>query len=249
MNQTLRLTLIVGLAALLLLSLGRMAKIARDYRIAQERYETLREEVFQIETPPPSGETEEALPVVHIDLAGLQARNPDVVGWLWIPDTEVNYPVMQAADNQKYLTRDFYLNYDVGGSIFMDYRNQADASDENTILYGHNMKNKAMFGGLKLYAALEYRQEHPDLYLFTQEGMFRYQIFAAYKTESSSPSYTREFSEGEKGAFLRYIASCAGETRTELPEENARLLTLSTCTSVRKTERFVLHAALLETGP
>ncbi len=258
MNKTLRLLLVLGLAALLLFSLGRIAMIQWDYWSAKKLYEELRDEAFRVELPPPppqeteaGEETEEeaeAFPQVYIDLEGLQAVNPDVLGWLWIPDTEVSYPLLQGADNQKYLNRNYQLGYDVGGSIFMDFRNQADLSDDNTVLYGHNMKNKAMFGGLKQYAAPEYRQAHPYIYLFTEAGALKYSVFAAYKTESTSESYARELGEG-MGEFLAYIASCAGETLTELPDEGTRLLTLSTCTSVRKTERFVLHAALVGMEP
>ena len=246
MNKTLRISLIVLLSALMLFSLGRIAMIQWGYWKAEKLYEELRAQSVQIEAVPPAQETEEtAIPTAQIDLDQLQATNPEVIGWLWIPETEVNYPVLRGEDNQRYLTRNYRMEYDVGGSIFMDFRNGADFLDDNTILYGHNMKNGAMFGGLKQYGDPGYREENPYVYLFTKDGARKYEIFAAYKTESTSQSYTREFSE-DAGDFLAYIASSARGNLTKLPDQESRILTLSTCTSVRKTERFVIHGALVE---
>ena len=249
MNKTLRILLIVLLSALMLFSLGRIVVIQWGYWKAEKLYEELRAQSVQIERPPAVQETEEdALPVAHIDLDGLQGENSEVIGWLWIPDTEINYPVLRGNDNQRYLTRNYRLEYDVGGSVFMDFRNGADFSNDNTILYGHNMKNGAMFGGLKKYGDPEYRDGHPYIYVFTQEGTQKYRIFAAYKTESTSRSYTRDFS-GDGVDFLSYITASAKGNLTELPDGESGILTLSTCTSVRKTERFVIHGALVDTEP
>lgn len=247
MSKRLRIVLIVLLSAVMLFSLGRVAMIQWSNWKAEKLYEELRAQNVRIEAPPTVQETEEPpFPVVHIDLDALQAINPEVIAWIWIPGTEINYPVLRGADNQKYLTRNYQLQYDAGGSIFMDFRNGAAFSDDNTVLYGHNMKHGAMFGGLKQYGDAGYREDHPYIYLFTREGAMKYEIFAAYKTESTSQSYTRELAGDEKG-FLDYIAASAGENLTELPVEGARLLTLSTCTSARKTERFVIHGTLADT--
>lgn len=249
MSKTLRIVLIVLLSALMLFSLGRIVMIQWGYWKAEKLYEELRAQSVRIERPPVVEETEEdALPVAYIDLDGLQGENPEVIGWLWIPDTEINYPILQGRDNQKYLTRNYRLKYDAGGSIFMDFRNGAGFSDDNTILYGHNMKNGAMFGGLKKYGDPEYRNGHPYIYVFTQEGTQKYRIFAAYKTESTSRSYTRDLSGGG-GDFLAYITASAKGNLTELPDAGSRILTLSTCTSVRKTERFVIHGTPVDVEP
>jgi sortase B len=247
MNKSLRILLIVLLSALMLFSLGRIGMIQWSNWKAEKLYEELRAQSVRIETPPVAQEIEEdVFPEVHIDLDALQATNSEVVAWLWIPETEINYPILRGTDNQKYLTRNYQLKYDASGSIFMDFRNSAEFSDDNTILYGHNMKHGAMFGGLKKYGDAGYREDHPYIYVFTREGTMKYEIFAAYKTESTSRSYTREFFENAE-EFLAYIALSAGGNLTQLPGEGTRLLTLSTCTSVRKTERFVIHGALVDT--
>lgn len=245
MNKTVRILLIMLFSALMLFSLWRYVTIQQGYSNADELYEELREQRFQSQE---SLSSEEAFPVVEIDLEGLEEINSEVAGWIWIPDTKVNYPFLQGTDNQTYLNKSYRMENDVGGSIFMDYRNEADMSDDNTILYGHNMKNEAMFGGLKKFAELSYMEAHPYVYLLTQEGSLKYQIFAAYKTESTSQSYTRDLS-GDMEAFLSYIVSSAEGNLIDVPDEDSRIITLSTCTSVRRTERFVVHAVFVDINP
>lgn len=250
MNRRIRISLIVLCAGLLLFGLARMAMIQAGYWRADKLYEELRDQSVQVHTDLATGDNgeQEITPQVEVDLEGLQATNSEVIGWLWIPDTKVNYPLLQGADNQKYLTRNYRMGYDVGGSIFMDYRNSTDFSDDNTILYGHNMKNGAMFGGLKRFADPTYLKDHPYIFLLTEEHVLKYSVFAAYKTESTSQSYARDLGD-YMGDFLSYIASCAGKNLTELPDEGGQIITLSTCTSLRRTERFVIHGALVEEQP
>lgn len=245
-KKNLRRMLIALCTILLVFSLGRVVTIQLAYWNAEKLYKELRDQRVQVpESLPETGKTEDDFPKVSIDIEGLNEINPEVSGWIWIPGTEVNYPFLQGTDNQTYLKKNYRLEKDIGGSIFMDYRNESDLSDDNTILYGHNMRNGAMFGGLKKFSDPLYSKAHPYVYLFTQDGVLKYRIFAAYKTECTSQSYTRDLS-GHMDEFLSYIATCAGESQTQLPDEHSRMITLSTCTLVRKTERFVVHAAFEE---
>lgn len=253
MNKTLRISLIIMLSAVLLFSLSRVALIQRGYGQTDKLYTKLRAAYVQIEEPSLSvqddreTEGEEYFPAAQIDLEALRGINPEVIGWLWIPDTEISYPLLKGEDNQTYLSRSYNREYDAAGSLFMDYRNADDISDDNTIIYGHNMKNGAMFGGLKRFAALDYIQAHPYAYVFTEESVLKYRIFAGFKTESTSKSYTMDTS-GKMEELLAYIASCAGTALTALPDAQDSLLTLSTCTTGSSTERFVVHAALVAAG-
>lgn len=249
MKQNLRILLVVLCSAVLLFSLGRVVMIQMGYWSADKLYQELRDQRFRVQEPLAEEATRaDAFPAVQIDIEGLKELNPEVIGWIWIPDTEVSYPFLKGTDNQTYLSRSYRLEKDVGGSIFMDYRNGSDMSDDNTILYGHNMKNGAMFGGLKKFADPTYREANPYVYLVIQNGILKYRIFAAYQTESTSRSYTRDLS-GNREEFLSYIASCAGESGIELPDKQSRMITLSTCTSVRRTERFVVHAVFESMRP
>ena len=266
MKSKLRIPLMLALSAVLLYSVGRIVLTQIEYRTADAIYEESRAIGLQVvPSAPPSSPpapapapaapsqvpaTEEApaddgFPAVSADLAALAAINDEVIGWLWNPDTDISYPLLQGQDNQKYLNTSYNRKHSSAGSIFEDFRNAGDMTDDNTLIYGHNMKNGAMFGTLKEFAQPEYRNEHKYVYLFLDGIVLKYRIFAAYKTESTSDSYTRDFSKTMSYEdFLGYITASAGDETVQLPQERARLLTLSTCTSGRRTERFVLHAVL-----
>ena len=90
----------------------------------------------------------------------LKKENPEVIGWITVPDTEIDYPIVQAADNSKYLNTDVKGEFALCGSIFLDYRNASDFSDVNSVIYGHYMQKESMFGDLKLFADEEFFQTH-----------------------------------------------------------------------------------------
>ena len=96
---------------------------------------------------------------MNLDLALLQKVNEDVMGWIYIPDTDISYPILRSKDNKEYLKLTWDLKNSVAGSIFLEHENNVDLSDFNTLIYGHNMKNDTMFGDLenyrKMYTAIE----------------------------------------------------------------------------------------------
>ena len=96
-----------------------------------------------------------------MDFTALREVNPEVVGWILIPGSPVSYPLMQGADNEKYLNTTWRGTRSSVGSIFMEHLNRADLSDFNTIIYGHRTANKSMFGSLKNYAKQEYQSRIP----------------------------------------------------------------------------------------
>lgn len=101
--------------------------------------------------PAQKGEAETEEGFFEVDFDGLKAQNPDVAAWIQIPALEVSYPVVKGTDNEYYLHHMFDGQEHKNGSIFIDYHNQADFTDHNTIIYGHNMKNGSMFGTLSRY--------------------------------------------------------------------------------------------------
>ena len=124
------------------------------------------------------------------DLAALQAENSDCVGWLTIPDTTVDYPVVWTpADPEHYLRRDFYGNSASGGTPFLDGRNQARAEGQNLILYGHNMLDGTMFKPVLQYLTPNFRQTHQDIYLELNGAQYHYQVIAALETDTLSRMY------------------------------------------------------------
>lgn len=126
----------------------------------------------------PSGEQEKAF------IATLMEENPDTVGWLSIPGTDINYPVMQTPEEENYyLYRDFERNENQNGSLLVSAG--CDIEDENTnwIIHGHNMKSGAMFGSLPNYSQKSYMKTHSMIYLDTLEGRRTYEVIAVFKSQ------------------------------------------------------------------
>ncbi len=108
-----------------------------------------------------------------MDFAALEGVNSDIVAWLYGADTGLNYPIVQAEDNDYYLYRLLDGTWNKNGTIFMDYVNRSDFSDQNTLVYGHHMKSGAMFGALVQYKKQEFYDAHPYLYLYTPQQSYR----------------------------------------------------------------------------
>ena len=100
----------------------------------------------------------------QVDFNGLKAINPEVIGWIQIEGTSISYPIMKGKDNDYYLKHTFEGNYNAAGSIFIDYTNNSNFEDCNTIIYGHNMKNGSMFGLLRKH--FKDRESVPGRYIW-----------------------------------------------------------------------------------
>ena len=194
------------------------------------------------------GQTEpsEGNAMLKIDFAALQEINPDVVGWIDIPGLKISYPVVQAEDNQYYLNKTFRKENNIAGSIYMDFRNQADMSDRNTIIHGHNMKNRTMFGNLKKYGEEGVAEANTEFYFYIPEKIYRCEVISYRTVRAITEEYPvgfatkKEFNEFVQRAVQNSWYDFLVET-----EEEDRIITLSTCTS-NDTSRFVVQARLVE---
>ena len=176
-----------------------------------------------------------------VDFVSLKEINPDIVGWIYIEGTEINYPIVQGEDNQYYLKHLFSGEWNSAGCIFLDSRNAADFSDRHSIIYGHHMKNGTMFSGLTEYKKQEYYDAHPIVLLLTPEKNYEIEIFAGYVASVQDEAWEIVFSSdsdltewldvaGERSCFTSGIA----------PAVTDRILTLSTCSYEFNNARFVL---------
>ena len=196
--------------------------------------------------PPPAEETEEETtdwPVV--DFEALCSVNPDVVGWLYLEGTVINYPLLQGYDNNQYLHRMVDGTVNTAGSIFMDYRNQPDFSDRNTILYGHHMQNNTMFAPIANYKEQSFYDEHPVALLLTPEGNYCVEFFAGYVANLNDEAWKLIFASDEEFAAWQtraVEASTFQSTVTPMPEDC--VLTLSTCSYEFEEARYVLLGVL-----
>ena len=180
-----------------------------------------------------------------INFAGLKAVNPDVIAWIQIPALDISYPVVQGKDNAYYLHHLFSGESNINGSIFVDCHNQPDFTDQNTIVYGHNMKNGSMFGTLDKYQDKELFEQHPEFYLYLPDKILKYRIFSCYAGRTGSEGYRYHFPEAEDfQTFLDTVSSYRDyDTGTELSATD-RIVTLSTCVNSRRNYRYLVHGKL-----
>lgn len=183
--------------------------------------------------------------LADLNLDALREVNPDVVGWIMIPDTVISYPVMQGTDNDYYLKHTWDGKRYAVGSIFLEHLCSPDLADFNTIIYGHNMNNGSMFASLREYRNQEHWEKHPYVYIRSDEGVYRYEIFSSYLASVKSNAYGIEFvSDNTRNRFLTEITGNSVIDTGVTPEITDRVLTLSTCSGRSTASRWVVHARL-----
>lgn len=181
----------------------------------------------------------------QIDLAALREVNPDVVGWIYIPDTGINYPLLQSDDNEFYLKHSWDGRSNVLGSIFLESLNSPQLTDFNTILYGHNIAGGEMFAPLHNYASEEYRRSHPYIYILSDRGIYRYEVFASYLADLDSPTYGLSFHQtATREEFLAFALENSQADSGIIPAVTDSILTLSTCTGRGYEQRRVVQARM-----
>ncbi|WP_397370866.1 class B sortase [Paenibacillus anseongensis] len=177
----------------------------------------------------------------------LLEKNPDTVGWLQIGDTQIDYPVVQASDNDYYLSRNYEREPMETGSIFMDFRNHASGDERHTIIYGHRMKNGSMFGDLKKYLDPAFFQSHRTFFYESLHQFYRVDIFAVYYTTTEFNYIQTDFGDDDEYAsFLHAIQNRSIYETNEALTASDSILTLSTCdyTLDSKEGRLVIHGKL-----
>lgn len=194
---------------------------------------------------PVEGEDVHLANLAAIDLTALRETNPDVVGWICIPNSKINYPLMQGEDNTFYLEHTWEGNLNPYGSIYLESRNSPDMTDFNTIIYGHNMLNGSMFAGISNYAYQWHWEWNRYVYIVTDAGVFRYEIFSSYAADVESPAYGLSFHQTE--TRVKFIAHALENSQIDTgitPAVTDRIITLSTCTGMGYESRRVVHAYL-----
>lgn len=178
----------------------------------------------------------------------LQEINKDTIGWLTVNNTRIDYPVVQAKDNDYYLRRDYYQNKNRHGWIFMDYRNNPDELNENTIIYGHNLANQTMFGTLRYSLnSYWYKKSANQIITFnTPNENMKFQIFSIYTIPTTNDYLDITFPTTD--AYQAYIDLVKGRSIYDFNIEvttDDKILTLSTCAN-GNDKRLVIHAKLIK---
>ena len=189
------------------------------------------------------------VPELNLDWNALWEQNTDIYAWIYIPNTNVNYPVLQHSSQH-----DYYLEYNIDhtkgrpGCIYSQRYNTTTFTDTNTILYGHNMKNGTMFKTLHYFEEEEFFNENRYIYIFTPEKMFVYEVYATTECSNEHLLYKYNFEKGEgKYYFIEDLQKKADKKpsvchiweETEITDDT-KLLTLSTCILGRPSERYLV---------
>lgn len=193
-------------------------------------------------TPKQAGE-ESGLPA--LDLTEMQAQYPDIKGWLSIPGTNIDYPVLQSgeAEAEYYLKRNYRGEWDANGSLFLQWNCEV-SKGQNLIIYGHNMNSGAMFGNLDQFASADYWREHKTVLFQTLQGTYTYEIVSVMKTDVSMFPFQQAEFAGKTG-LLDYVkqAKSLGLFGTgALCDDPEQVLTLVTCSYEWESARNVVVA-------
>ena len=220
----------VGIAACLavfLFALYNVVTIIQNYREIDKTYDEAVGQFTEIPSKT-SDEESDGTGVPEVDFDALLQVNSDVIGWIYIEDTDISYPLLCGRDNQQYLFQSYENKYLTAGSIYIDYRCSRDFTDSRTVVYGHNMHNGSMFGKLDKFTKESYMKKHPYVYILLPGGeTLKYEVKKSYKADIEGEVYQLP----------------SGEAK----DSEERKLYLSTCTEDSSdTQRFVVECDFAE---
>lgn len=260
LNKILLILLEIMFVLLFIYAALQLYSIFQDYRRAVEEYDSLSEQVITIEEVEAVQEESEIelpeevenildlpydyeVPSYTINMEIMKEHNPDTVGWIILPDSKINYPIVKSKDNTEYLTRTFEGKTAKSGSIFMEMYCPEDFSGQNTIIYGHNMKNGSMFRALNDMTDKEYFWRHHIFCINTGNGFDNYEIISCYATvETDTSSWRISFEDdADYENWLKKITDRCTYDCVDY-DVNKTTITLSTCRG--KTNgpgRFIVH--------
>lgn len=258
MRQKLRLIAMLAALAVMLFSGYKLYTLSAEYARDRDAYSQTAQQFVQTLPPAtePSGSTpsdpateptrpREYAPVT-VDFEALGQTSEHIVGWLYCPDTNINYPVVQSGNNSDFLRAAPDGSYRYAGSIFLDYRCPGDFSGQNSILYGHNLLDESMFGTLERYREQDHYEAHPVMYLLTPEKDYRVDLIAGLALDARSALYRTDHTEESYRSFLDTVLA---ESDFHAPTEEldlSRTLTLSTCAYEYDDARYIVVGVLTE---
>ncbi len=179
---------------------------------------------------------------ISINFEELKKINSDTIGYIEIPNTNINYVVVKGKDNSYYLTHNFNKEYNVAGWIFMDYKNTVDGTDKNIVIYGHDVADESMFGSLSKLLDENNLEDNENriISFITEKEIKKYQIFSIYTIKPEKYYITTEFKEQE---FIKFKEKVKERSRFKLEADldNKNILTLSTCQNYG-AKRLAVHA-------
>lgn len=229
-------------AAMVLIAGWNIYRILKDYSDSNALYSKISDTYVATEKEKKEGKWYD---VAQVNLQELKKQNGDVTGWLYFENEDISYPIMYSGDDTTYLHTALDGSYASAGSIFMEENNHPDFQDSHTIIYGHNMRNLSMFGKLRYYKQKEYYDNHTYFQIFTDKGIYRYQIFAY--ADVPADSFVYQVPYGTDDSFTSFIQQLKKQsyydTGVDVTQKD-KVVTLSTCSTTGK--RFIVNAVRVD---
>lgn len=206
-------------------------------------YETAKAEQYEIYKP----KTEKNIE----GFEQLRDINPEVIGWLTVYGTGVDYPVVQADNNEKYVNTDVKGGYSMTGSVFLDCRNNPNFTDFNSIIYGHHMAKNAMFGSLHNFGGHTFFEEHRLGALFCNGRLYGLEVFAFFSADAYDKMVYAPavISDDSRLQYLELLNTRAIQKRDIHVTTSDRIVLLSTCTADVTNGRYLLAAKITDHVP
>lgn len=228
--------ILVAAIVIFCVSAFKLLQIGKGYKDGQSEYEKVRDVAIK------NADDKEKF---RVDFDELMKINKDTVGWIrfYKEPSQINYPVVQGADNDLYLHKTFSANENTLGAIFVDAAASSDFTDKNTIIYGHRMKDGSMFRKLEEYKDKDFWKENPYFYIYTPDGKeITYKIYSVGQVLDTSDTYLTSFAgEEDYQKFLDMTMKEADyDTGVKVTTEDT-VVTLSTCTAASDEHRFVVR--------
>lgn len=217
--------------------------------VEQSRRETAPADPIELEPDAAARPTEVTEPVILADYAPLYEKNPDLVGWMTIDGTRINYPVMQTPDRPDYyLKRNFNGESSAHGCLYVRESCDVFAPSDNVTIYGHHMKDGSMFAGLESFLSRDFWEDHRTIQFDTLYEPHTYTIFAVFRTTATKGEgfayHTFEDAQDEAD-FDDFVANCKSHALYDTgitPQYGDKLICLSTCEYTRANGRLVVVA-------
>lgn len=232
------------LVAVFLFSAFKIVTIGYKYYVGQKTYKEVSKIAVKKDTKKD---------VLDIDFKEIHKINEDVIAWIYAKDTKINYPVLQGDTNDEYLRTMYNREYNISGSIFVDSACEKPFEQFNTIVYGHRMKDKSMFGSFGEFRDADYFKKHQTMYIVTPEKKYKVGLFSVITIKADSPLYNMNFGgDTEKSSYLEQIkglneAKCEeADAAAKSVEPTDNIVMLSTCSYEYEDARLVLYGKLEE---
>lgn len=247
MRKVITVLLVCILAAVACISGYKIFQISSEYHMGKSSYEELKQYVIEPSTDNESGKAEQpdTTPIQPvIDFEALSAVNSDVIAWIRLDDSVIDYPVVQHDDNDYYLNHLFGNQYNSSGAIFLDYRNHTDFSDKNSVIYGHHMKNGSMFSDITKYKNQSFYDEHPAFALYTPTANYEIEIFAGYVADVQDSAWNIAFDDADFSEWVDERIQKSAFHSNVKPSADDKIVTLSTCSYEFENAKFVLFGVI-----